>query len=308
MNSHDDIGGSANDAFERERRLGHLSLAYVIDAATNGMAGLDVLDAVLVMAVNQANIAPLTRDPDARTRYGALDAPAPDEERRPVSVNAISASLKLPYETVRRRLKRMDGTACVLGDAGAIVPESFLGSADYLNSVRVLHERTWTLYRELQAAGMMGDLPASRYSIESGVPVRGAARLVADYLLRATDVFVQRYDDLISALVAMVVICDSTLPTPQAINVTGLSRRLHLPIETVRRHALQLVADGWAERAGKGLIVTPEALAQPAWTTFFRDNAVNVQRLFAGLAERGVVEAWERLRPTGAVPAAAREA
>jgi hypothetical protein len=32
----------------------------------------------------------------------------------------------------------------------------------------------------------------------------------------------------------------------------------------------------------------------------FQDNAAQVQRLFAGLAERGVVEAWERLRPAAA--------
>lgn len=304
MNDQDIIAGSS-DAALRERRLANLSLCFVVDAAAAGMAGLESIDAILVMAVNQANIAPLTRDPDARTRYGALDAPAPDGERRPVSINAVAASLKLPYETVRRRLKKIDGTACRLSEAGAIVPEEFLASPAYLASVRGLHERAWAFYREVRAEGLMGELPPSRYPIESGVPVRGAARLIADYLLRATEVFVQRFDDLITALVAMAVICESTAVTPEPMTVTALAKRLGLPMETVRRHVVKLTEAGWFVKSGKGLALTPDMLDRTLWTTLFRENAANVQRLFAGLAERGVVEAWERLRPTGDLAAAA---
>jgi DNA-binding Lrp family transcriptional regulator len=305
VNDHGDIGEHSSEAIARERRLANLSLCFVVDAAASGMAGLETLDAILIMAVNQANIAPLTRDPDARIRYGALDAPAPDEERRPVSINAVAASLRLPYETVRRRLRKLDGTACLLSGDGAIVPEDFLSSPAYLNSVRVLHERIWSFYREVRAEGLMGELPPSRYSIETGIPVRGAARLISDYLLRATEVFVQRFDDLITALVAMALLCESTGVLPEPASVTFIARRLHLPMETVRRHVLKLVDEGWCERIGKGLVVSPQAQGQTAWTALFRDNAANVHRLFSGLAERGVVEAWERLRPTGDVASAA---
>jgi hypothetical protein len=305
LNDHGDIGEHSSDAVQRDRRLANLSLCFVVDAAASGMAGLETLDAILIMAINQANIAPLTRDPDARIRYGALDAPAPDEARRPVSINAVAASLKLPYETVRRRLRKLDGAACHLSGDGAVVPEEFLVSPAYLNSVRVLHERVWSFYREVRAEGLMGELPPSRYSIETGIPVRGAARLIADYLLRATEVFVLRFDDLITALVAMALLCESTTPRPAPASVTYVAKRLQLPIETVRRHALKLVDGGWCERDGKGLVFSAAALGQTAWTSLFRDNAANVHRLFAGLAERGVVEAWERLRPTGDVAAAA---
>ena len=125
------------DGPERMRRLAHLSLCFVIDSACSGMAGLKTVDAVLVMAVNQANIAPLTRDPDARIRYGALDAPAPDEDRRPVSVSAVAASLKLPYETTRRYVNMMvrDGQCERQGRRGVIIREQAFDEPGILNAM-----------------------------------------------------------------------------------------------------------------------------------------------------------------------------
>ena len=61
----------------RERDLGRRSMAFLLDQILNGVAGLSHLDALLVLAINQANIAPLTREPLARIRYGSLKAPAP---------------------------------------------------------------------------------------------------------------------------------------------------------------------------------------------------------------------------------------
>jgi hypothetical protein len=290
-----------DDAPERMRRLAHLSLSFVIDSACSGMAGLKTLDAVLVMAVNQANIAPLTRDPEARARYGALDAPAPDDDRRPVSVSAIATSLKLPYETTRRRLKQLAAEGvCTLSEAGAVVPQSFLASAAYLDTTRVLHERVWAFYRDVAATGLLAELPPSRYSVEAGIPVRGAVRLVADYLLRTSASFVDHFGDLVSGLVGMAVLCASTARVPEASRATALAERLQLPQETVRRHALELVERGRCVRSRQGLAVPEEMLAEGPLAELFRDNAVQVQRLFAGLAERGVVQAWELLRPSAA--------
>ena len=76
----------------RDRQLAFLGFNFVLDLAGDGVPGLKPLESLLVMAINQANIAPLTRDPAARSRYGALEAPAPDEIRRPVSVRAVAAS------------------------------------------------------------------------------------------------------------------------------------------------------------------------------------------------------------------------
>ncbi|MET0273034.1 MAG: hypothetical protein ABW360_08595, partial [Phenylobacterium sp.] len=102
-----DEGDPLSASEHRARAVGELSLAFLLDQVTTSIGDLRPRDALLVLAINQANIAPLTRQPDTRRRYGSLEAAAPDEARRPVSVNAVAGSLGLPFETVRRRVRHL---------------------------------------------------------------------------------------------------------------------------------------------------------------------------------------------------------
>ena len=289
------------DADARARALMPLSGAFLLDQVTAGMAGMDTRDALLIMAINQANIGPLTRDPEARSRYGALESPAPDEERRPAPLSAIASSLRLPYETVRRRARRLElEGACVLTPHGAVVPESFLASPAYLTSVVAAHARLQRFYREVRAAGLMRPLPASRFAPEPTVPIRASLRLIADYLLRTGDAVMGLAGDLICGLAFLGILSNGeSLPAPPS-STSALARRLAIPHETVRRHCAELVANGWCVRAGRGFAVAQETLERGETVAFLRSNAADVHRLFCALAERGVVEAWERL---GAPPA-----
>ncbi|HEV2530093.1 hypothetical protein [Phenylobacterium sp.] len=280
----------------KERALAPLSGVFMLDQVTAGMAGMDARDATLVMAINQANIAPLTRDPEARLRYGALESPAPDDERRPVSLSAVAASLRLPYETVRRRVRRLaaDGV-CDLTDQGAVVPETFLASPAYLTSVIAAHTRLYSFYRQVLAAGLMEALPPSRYPAEPAVPIRATLRPLSDYLLRSGENLMALTGDLVAGLAFFgLVSAGETLPPP-ASSTAALARRLAMPHETVRRHLGGLAAAGWCARVGRGFVVPEAVLRRPGVVALFRDNAANVHRLFTTLAERGVIEAWERL-------------
>jgi DNA-binding transcriptional ArsR family regulator len=80
---------------------------------------------------------------------------------------------------------------------------------------------------------------------------------------------------------------------PKPLSVSGLARRLGLPPETVRRHAGQLAEDELLEASRAGLSITPQMLQRPGLQLLFAENATNVQRLLTGLAERGVIAAWE---------------
>jgi predicted transcriptional regulator len=278
------------------RTAARLSFAFLLDEITAGVAGLEPLDALLVLAINQANIVPLTRDPDARARYGQLDAPAPDDARRPVSTNAIAGSLGLPFETARRRIRRLvDAGVCAASRDGVIVPASFLVSPAYLQSVLTGHERLRAFYFECKAAGLAAGLPPPNYGLEGSVPVRAAARLLSDYVLRASEGLMREAGAVVSvlafvALLAAALAADEA-PAPQTLR--ALARRLRLPDETVRRHVAQLVDAGLCARTPRGLAMPPEALARPGLRQLFEDNAIHVHRLLAGLAERGVILAWE---------------
>jgi hypothetical protein len=74
-----------------------------------------------------------------------------------------------------------------------------------------------------------------------------------------------------------------------------VARRIQLPAEPVRRRAAELVERGLCESGPQGLTLADAALVSPGRRDLLRDNAVAVQRMYAGLAERGVVAVWERM-------------
>jgi DNA-binding transcriptional ArsR family regulator len=283
-----------------DERLARLSFAFMLDQVTGGMAGLEPLDALLVMAINQANIAPLTRDPDARARYGQLDAPAPDAERRPVSINAVAGSLGLPFETVRRRLRRLVGAGvCTVVRDGVVVPAAFLVSPGYLQSVLTAHTRLRRFHLDLKGAGFAEGLPPAAYSLEGSIPVRAAARLLADYILRTGEGLMREAGNVVSLLVFLALL-DRSLQRRAGVaegeppqTLSALSTALRLPPETVRRHVSQLAGAGQCVRSRAGVLLTPEVHERPGMRQLFADNATNVHRLLVGLAERGVILAWE---------------
>lgn len=278
----------------RERNLALLSFAFILDEAATGIEALAPVDAMLIMAINQANIAPLTREPLARMRYGRMEAAAPDTRRRPVSINAVAASLRMPFETARRRVRRLqEAGACAAVEGGVIVPEEFLTSPGYVQSVHESHGRLRAFFYEANAAGLVDELPRSAYPPEPTVPIRAAARLLADYMLRTLDMVMGITGDVLGVLVLL-----AALGSPdRALSIAAIAQRLRMPAETVRRHVNELVERGLCVRDQSGVHVPADFLDRPVWRAFIRDNAVNVQRLFAGLAERGVVEAWSRLAP-----------
>lgn len=282
----------------RDRQIAFLAFNFVLDMAATGMSGLTPHESLLVMAINQANIAPLTRDPAARSRYGSLESPAPDEERRPVSVRAVAASMRLPYETARRNIKRLEAQGvCATRGAGVLVPAAFMLSPAYFEAARIGHERLYDLYRMLCARGLLEALPAANYD-EREPPVRGAVRLLSDYLLRAADGAGARTGDLTTSLVIlplMAAAAGAEGGAPAPMSVAALARRSQLPSETVRRHAAALVQAGTCVVGPGGLALADAALASPVWRGLLRENTVAVQRMYAGLAERGVVAVWEQM-------------
>jgi DNA-binding IscR family transcriptional regulator len=283
--------------------LARLSLGYTLDVVAAGLAGLSPTDALLVLAINQANIAPLTRDPDARRAYGDLQHAAPDSARRPATINAIANSLGIPFETARRRLKRLEsqGICIITPGAGVVVPEAWLTSPTYLASVMAAHDRTVRLYADLLTGDRLDPLPPPAYDVQDGIPFRGAARLIADYILRSIESLHRVAGDLPTAL-ALLAVLDAALDAPDAAEGAGfgaasasaLARRVRLPGETMRRHLVALIDAGLCVRTDKGLSLAPDLLSRPEIRHVIEEHAADVQRLFAGLAERGVVAAWEQ--------------
>jgi hypothetical protein len=106
---------------EAEQRLAaRIGVDYLFRtlAVLSDLVDGDLVDALIVFATLQANTAHLT----STTAAPSVGAP-PDDLRRPLTGYALAMILKMPYETVRRRLVRLANQGWIVrAHRGVIVP------------------------------------------------------------------------------------------------------------------------------------------------------------------------------------------
>lgn len=117
--------------------------------ALRGFFGDDLMKGLVFTAIRAANIKHYTNTSPAAHR-----SILPDTHRLPVSALAISDSLRLPYETVRRHADILvkEGLCTRVGRRGLVVPESAFRHMT-LESVTV-HQLILDFVGELRAAGV----------------------------------------------------------------------------------------------------------------------------------------------------------
>jgi len=285
------------------------SLAYVRDTIQISRGDDDLIDALIFTAALDANMTPVNRDPDLQVAYGGVEVSAPDELRRPVSMNAVAQSLRLPFETVRRRFLRLarDGL-CVIGPQGVVVPNSAVTSPAYIAKQRARYDRAAGLHQALRAAGALpvgvggaGPTPAEPL-------VRAANRALSEYTLRACNDLKALTGDVLSSVVLLELALENVRPlaTPQLADWARDPERLGRPVriavlatplrfsgETIRRHLHVLEALGFCRRTAGGLVATAPATAWPGLARLVDANHANVQRLFGRLDQLGILAAWD---------------
>lgn len=304
----------------RDARLkSRLAIAYMLDAMANARGDNHPLDTLLYATISQANVMQISRQADLQVVFAGADDAPPDEMRRPVSMNALAASLNLPFETVRRRVRGLiRAGVCQAVEGGVVVPTAVVSSPDYLHVTTAAYERLAAFYRQLSALGLLGDLPIANVELKAGLaPLRTVARISTDYLLRVVDSLVRAVGNLLEGLILLEVVrsntehlqadqrggegalADDFVPDRQRrpVSVTAIAGRLGLPIETVRRHVTELQARGLCLRATGGLLVPAEVLARPAFAHFTAENLTNLNRMFASLSQLGVLAVWDRQTP-----------
>ncbi len=301
---------------ERRRLANRLALAYLLDAITLLRGDRHLLDTLLAGVIVQANTVVVRREADLQIAYARAEDSVPDEMRRPVSINAVAASLRLPFETVRRRINRLVARGeVVVIDGGLVVPGAQLRTPQYLAAAFAGYGRLQRFYGDLVANGLLCSLPAPSVELRDGVvPLRTAERLAADYLLRFVELMMNQVGEVQDTLLFVGVIhwnishLGVEMPTGPAgptehfvpdhlrrpINPAALARLVGLPAETVRRHLSALEARGLCRSVGRaGVIVPAEVHASLGLLGVMEDNWRNLQRLFTALAQLGVLAAWD---------------
>lgn len=296
------------------RTAARLANGFMLDLVKLGRFGRDVVDAILLTAISQANVLPITRDPVLQRRYATLDQPPPDDLRRPVSISAVAHSLHVPFETARRRIAAMVEAGIVYSTPrGVIIPQAPLDSPTYRTLATAHYEIVRGLYLRLTPLQLF-DFPSHPPEFSAAAPpVRLVSRLSANYLLRLSEPITENAGDLVSALILLDMIHANTehlpdlgvrtdpavsngyLPDDQRrpVRVSTLSERLGIPPETVRRHLNRLARLDRCERTETGYIVPGRVLSQGPFVRYMLDNNLHMQRFFAGLAEYGITTLWD---------------
>jgi DNA-binding Lrp family transcriptional regulator len=298
------------------RAAGRLSVAFLLDFIEVGRGDRALIDGLLLVGIVQANVGLVTREPELHRAYAAYDTPPPDDLRRGVSVSAIANSLRLPYETVRRRISGLERKGlCVVGERGVYVPQEVLMSPEHMAGSFAAYELLRRFYYRLKDLGALRGFPDASPAPPSDL-VRAILRVFADYFLRVVDAVTRNVGDIIAGLVLLGILTANTehLPDGEAgaegvqaedfvsdalrrpVSVAALARRLRLPEETVRRHAAQLVADGRCVRTPQGYVIPAEALARPVWVGLMAENLSHLNRMFSDLAYLGVLAGWDAAR------------
>jgi DNA-binding Lrp family transcriptional regulator len=239
--------------------------------------------------------------------------------RRPVSVSAIANSLRIPFETARRRITSLAELGVVrTAGRGVIIPAAPLNSPFYRMGAEANYALVRNLYFRLRGIGLLGDLPrpAGASFDPEHPPVRLVIRLSSDYVLRLAEPITVHMGDLVTGLVMMDVIQANTehlddteggdaegawteqgfVPDAQRrpVRTTVLAERLGIPQETVRRHTRRLLESGKCERNEDGYVVPARVLAREPFVRFMLDNQSHLHRLYAALGDFGVLAEWER--------------
>lgn len=260
---------------------------FVLDISEISRAGGDLLEPLLTTAILQANQRAILDDPELQARYGGSKESLPDDLRRPISINALAASLRIPFETVRRRVRSLEARGvCAVSSGGVIVTQAAATSPAYRAIQLARVARLGAFYDELLKAGEVSESQAVRRTLAESP--RAADRLLANYMLRVCDSVMQLAGDALNGLV-LLALCAENLRRPgepQPCRVRRLAAVLHMSFETVRRRTLNLAEAGLCSRTRLGWTA---AIARDAAAFAPIFGEANLQRLFAQLEEVGVL-------------------
>ncbi|WP_369061758.1 hypothetical protein ABOZ73_06725 [Caulobacter sp. 73W] len=305
----DQVSLSAVDFHSPFLKTALASLGYVRDLVRITADRSDLVEALAFTTALDANMAPVDRDAELAVLYGRLDKSAPDDLRRPVSINSVAQSLGLPFETVRRRFVALTARGlCISTPNGVIIPNSAVTSPEYGALQEARYERTRQFFLSLRAAGIV-EAPLAAHEEADDPLIRAANRVVSEYALRICPALVALTGNVLTSLVLLELVLENIadldaadLPawmadplqyaTPR--RIVSLVDGLPLSRETIRRH-LQLLEDaGFCQRRRQGYVAVPQRAAAPELFRLAETNDTDLRRMLGRLERLGVLARWER--------------
>jgi DNA-binding Lrp family transcriptional regulator len=290
-------------------RIAPATASFILGIEADSRNTRDLVDGLLFAAIQAANVATITSSPELQLAYATIPDRPPDELRRPVSVSAIANSLRMPFETARRRVQAMARIGALeVTSKGVRVSHAVLGQSGFLTNVFLRHELLKAFYLETKALGVLppetpGPLPAWE-----SPPLRLTNRLIWEYMLRVADDLGATVGDASNGLILIAMIRRNvTGLTPEElvawvhdplavacpVRNRRLAEELNFSSETMRRYVIALEQRGLCVRGPVGLVAVAPPQVRAILDRMLLDNLANVLRLFARLRQFGVLSMWD---------------
>src|SRR3989338_6459450 len=177
-----------------DRTCEGLCLAFSAQLIPNGFrkqGHRSALDTLLMLAIAQANLAPLARDPEFQKTYAGLEASPPDDMRRPARVRALA-----------------EAGILAMSDDGVILPQAFTCSPHAVEMAMETWNTFTQFYANLRRAECLSAVPAA--TPDQPPPVRQMMRLWVDHFLRLIEALMPMVGDPFS-VVMLFAILDGSL-------------------------------------------------------------------------------------------------
>lgn len=296
---------------DRRRQLSRLAGEYHVNTARRAARSMsrDIVTDMTILAITRANVREVTASPEpVPYTYDGIPGVPADALRIPVSVYAIAKDLGLPYENIRRRVKKLlDAGICVTVDRGLVVPGATMVRQSNVDLIAETQIATETFVAE---AGRFGFSAAEHYRPPTPDLPRQVMRLAMNYFLDATIYTAKLMEvDVVGLLVLRTinmanishVTHDPTLAVTyggmenalpdgerQPASVYSVGRFLLLPYETARRAVIRLVDQGLVERGPNGLTISAGVINRPEVIAGMTHLVALTETFLADLARAGM--------------------
>jgi DNA-binding transcriptional ArsR family regulator len=292
---------------DRPRQLARLGASLFVETVSIIVEAFDkdLVTALTFLAISRQNLRQLT-DGWAARGVGR----EPDRTRQPASTRALSATIGIPYETVRRHLRKLrQAGLCEVGPAGAVIPDAVYSTPILKGAA----DRTWRTTNHFVGEAARSGIIAPSVQI---APTAGArwqvCRIGVDYFLDGLALARRHLQlDTLDVLVMRAVWVGNARPwladpdqrlafgaladipadaQRPPVSSYAAAKALSLPYETVRRAAERLSESGRLSKAPDGGLIVPASVsASPALLGLVSDYAAQTGLFLGRLAEIGVI-------------------
>jgi DNA-binding IclR family transcriptional regulator len=277
----------------------------LIDMARDGG---DVLGPLIEAAVLEANVADFVDGHQRAGELWALVGPASAEAMRPASVNAVAASLRLPFETVRRRVAALVRQGRLVRDRDGLgVAPEWLARPAALQLSQLRYLRLQRLHRDvvehLGPAAL--DLPTRPAAPPGGgPPLLLTDHLANGYMLRLAELLTAELGDPFVGFVLLNMVRANIRHLPledpsfaresvtarRPARPSPLAKSLGVAPETLRRHVRLLEAAGFLVRTDDGGMLLDDQLFRSRLAhALIGVGVASIRRILGQMAQAGLL-------------------